>query len=249
MSVDMSRASADNRAAEPVGQGRPTGPRPAETGTGAGPGAEVEAGPGAGVGPSAGIGSRSVAALHSGGVAAASLLLLVGIGALLHEPVLIPPIAASAAIVCGVPALPLAQPRSVVGGHLLCAGVGYVALAGAGGAPWVAALAAGVAVGIMTLARTPHSPAAATTVVVVLQSPDPKVFVPLLAGAALLLVLAGTAASRARPGAVRYPVYWWRDPAGRVGVRARSSERRRVRARPVTAAPVPERPATRAPKS
>ncbi|RSS37541.1 HPP family protein, partial [Streptomyces sp. WAC07061] len=109
-------------------------------------------------------------ALHSGGVAAAALLALVGIGALLHEPVLIPPIAASAAIVYGVPALPLAQPRSVVAGHLLCA-----------------------AVGAMTLARTPHSPAAATTVVVVLQAPDPVVFVPLLAGAALLLVLAGMA--------------------------------------------------------
>ncbi|MFD0268111.1 HPP family protein [Streptomyces sp. NPDC127106] len=158
-----------------------------------------------------------MAALHSGGAAAGALLLLVGIGALLHEPVLIPPIAASAAIVYGVPALPLAQPRSVVGGHLLCAGVGYAALAGLGGAPWVAALGAGVAVGLMTLARTPHSPAAATTVVVVMQAPDPEAFVPLLAGAALLLVLAGTAASRARPGAVRYPVYWWRDPARPAG--------------------------------
>ncbi|MEU9944089.1 HPP family protein [Streptomyces lavendulae] len=148
-------------------------------------------------------------ALVSGGVAAAALLALVGIGALLREPVLIPPIAASAAIVYGVPALPLAQPRSVVAGHLLCAAVGYLALALLGGAPWVAALGAGVAVGAMTLARTPHSPAAATTVVVVLQSPDPRWFLPLLTGAAVVLVLAGTAAARARPGAVRYPVYWW----------------------------------------
>ncbi|MEU3723058.1 HPP family protein [Streptomyces sp. NPDC031705] len=148
-------------------------------------------------------------ALHSGGVAAAALLALVAVGAVLHEPVLIPPIAASAAIVYGVPALPLAQPRSVVAGHLLCAAVGYLGLALLGSAPWVAALGAGVAVGVMTLARTPHSPAAATTVVVVLQAPDPVVFVPLLAGAAVLLVLAGMAASRARRGAVRYPVYWW----------------------------------------
>lgn len=148
-------------------------------------------------------------ALHSGAVAAAALLALVGIGALLREPVLIPPIAASAAIVYGVPALPLAQPRSVVAGHLLCAAAGYLALALFGRAPWVAALGAGVAVGLMTLARTPHSPAAATTVVVVTQAPDPVWFVPLLAGAAAVLVLAGTAASRLRPGAARYPVYWW----------------------------------------
>ncbi|MFG2621572.1 HPP family protein [Streptomyces sp. NPDC048507] len=148
-------------------------------------------------------------ALHSGGVAAAALLVLVGAGALLREPVLIPPIAASAAIVYGVPALPLAQPRSVIGGHLLCAAVGYLALALFGRDPWVAALGAGVAVGVMTLARTPHSPAAASTVVVVLQAPDPVWFVPLLAGAAAVLVLAGMVSSRLRPKAVRYPVYWW----------------------------------------
>ncbi|MEV6952972.1 HPP family protein [Streptomyces sp. NPDC051183] len=150
-----------------------------------------------------------ITALHSGGVAAAALLTLVGAGALLREPVLIPPIAASAAIVYGVPALPLAQPRSVIGGHLLCAAVGYLALAALGGAAWVAALGAGVAVGVMTLARTPHSPAAATTVVVVLQAPRPLVFLPLLTGAAVVLVLAGMAASRARRGAVAYPAYWW----------------------------------------
>ncbi|MEU6866972.1 HPP family protein [Streptomyces sp. NPDC046876] len=177
-----------------------------EAGAGGGAVVGVGAGGGAGARPSA---ARPLAALHSGGVAAAALLALVGIGALLREPVLIPPIAASAAIVYGVPALPLAQPRSVIGGHLLCAAVGYAALAALGSAPWAAALGAGVAVGLMALARTPHSPAAATTVVVVLQSPDPVVFVPLLAGAALLLVLAGVAASRARRDAVRYPAYWW----------------------------------------
>ncbi|MFD9354605.1 HPP family protein [Streptomyces sp. NPDC060031] len=150
-----------------------------------------------------------ITALHSGGVAAAALLTLVGVGALLHEPVLVPPIAASAAIVYGVPALPLAQPRSVIGGHLLCAAVGYLVLAALGGAAWAAALGAGVAVVVMTLARTPHSPAAATTVVVVLQAPDARVFVPLLTGAALVLVLAGMAASRTRRGAVAYPAYWW----------------------------------------
>ncbi|MFB7462641.1 HPP family protein [Streptomyces sp. NPDC056224] len=92
---------------------------------------------------------------------------------------------------------------------MLCAAVGYGALAAFGSAPWVAALAAGVAPAVMTMARTPHSPACATAVVVVLRTPDPKTFVPLLAGSAVLLVLAGCALSRTRPATRRYPVYWW----------------------------------------
>ncbi|MEV7614250.1 HPP family protein [Streptomyces sp. NPDC089799] len=149
------------------------------------------------------------AALHNMSAATAVLLALVGIGTLIHEPVLIPPLAASAALVHSVPGLPLAQPRSLVAGHLLCAGLGYAALHLLGSSPWTAALAAGVSLAVMALARTPHSPAAATTVVVVLQSPAPARFLPLLAGSTLLLVLAGWAASRARRTAPRYPVYWW----------------------------------------
>ncbi|MFE7180890.1 HPP family protein [Streptomyces erythrochromogenes] len=147
--------------------------------------------------------------LHSVSGATAVMLILVAIGAAIHEPVLIPPLAASAAIVHSVPALPLAQPRSVIAGHLLCAAVGYAGLAAFGSSPWVAAVAAGLSLAVMTLARTPHSPACATAVVIVLRSPDPRTFVPLLAGAALLVVLAGCALSRARRTGTRYPQYWW----------------------------------------
>ncbi|WP_234363410.1 HPP family protein [Streptomyces sp. TN58] len=147
--------------------------------------------------------------LHSVSGATAVMLGLVAIGAALHEPVLIPPLAASAAIVHSVPGLPLAQPRSVIGGHLLCAAVGYAGLAAFGSSPWVAAVAAGAALALMTLARTPHSPACATAVVIVLRTPDPRTFVPLLAGAAVLIVLAGCALSRARRTGGRYPQYWW----------------------------------------
>ncbi|MFD3546728.1 HPP family protein [Streptomyces sp. NPDC058655] len=149
------------------------------------------------------------AALHNAGGATAVMLALVAIGALVHEPVLIPPLAASAAIVHGVPGLPLAQPRSVLVGHLICTAVGYAALAALGSAPWVAAVAAGIGLALMTVARSPHSPACATTVVIVVSSPHPATFVPLLAGSALLLVLVACALSRARSGSARYPVYWW----------------------------------------
>ncbi len=147
--------------------------------------------------------------LHNAGVATAVLLALVAIGSLIHEPVLIPPLAASAAIIYGVPQLPLAQPRSVIAGHLLCAAVGFGVLAALGSSSWAAALAAGIGLAVMTVARTAHSPAAATSVVIVLHSPDPGTFVPLLVGSAALLVLGGCASAYARRGAARYPVYWW----------------------------------------
>ncbi|MFF7176992.1 HPP family protein [Streptomyces sp. NPDC008121] len=149
------------------------------------------------------------AAFHSVSAATAVLLGLVAIGAALHEPVLIPPLAASAALVHSAPALPLAQPRSVVVGHLFGAVAGFAVLGVAGSSPWAAAVAAGVTLALNTVARTPHSPACASAVVIVLQTPAPARFVPLLFGSTVLLVLTGYAASRIRRGAPRYPAYWW----------------------------------------
>ncbi|MFI1812164.1 HPP family protein [Streptomyces sp. NPDC020422] len=148
-------------------------------------------------------------ALLSVSGATAVLLGLVGIGAVLHEPVLIPPLAASAALVHSAPTLPLAQPRSVLVGHLMGVVAGYAALLLAGSSAWVAALAAGATMGLNALARTPHSPAVATAVVIVLQTPAQARFVPLLVGSTVLLVLTGYAVSRVRRQGSRYPVYWW----------------------------------------
>lgn len=149
------------------------------------------------------------AALHSIAAATTVLLGLVAIGAMIHEPVLIPPLAASAALVHSAPNLPLAQPRNVVIGHLLGSAMGYAVLAAAGSSAWAAAVAAGLTLGLNMLARTPHSPAVATAVIIVLQTPAPGRFIPLLFGATVLLVLTGYAASRVRRKAPAYPVYWW----------------------------------------
>ncbi|RSS61104.1 HPP family protein [Streptomyces sp. WAC06614] len=150
-----------------------------------------------------------VAAVHTISAATAVLLALVGIGAMIHEPVLIPSLAASAALVHSAPALPLAQPRGVVAGHMIGALTGFAVLAWLGSSPWAAAGAGGVTLALTLLARTPHSPGIATSVIVVLQTPSAKTFLPLLLGATVLLVLTGYLASRVRPGATRYPAYWW----------------------------------------
>ncbi|MGK5499046.1 HPP family protein [Streptomyces sp. URMC 125] len=136
------------------------------------------------------------------------LVLLVAIGAWLDQVWLIPPLAASSALVFGAPALPLAQPRSVIGGQLLSALTGFAVLAVAGSSAWGAGVAGGLALGVMMLARTPHSPAAATAVIVVAQSPEPLLFLVLLAAASALLVAVGVATGRLRT-ATRYPAYWW----------------------------------------
>ncbi|MCX5211871.1 HPP family protein [Kitasatospora sp. NBC_00240] len=138
----------------------------------------------------------------------AGLVLLVAVGKLLALPVLIPPLAASAALVLAAPALPLAQPRSVVGGQLVSALVGFAALAVGGGSLWTAAVAGGLAIGAMAAARTPHSPAAATSVIVVLTQPPALRFLGMLALATVLLVLVGVLAGRSGRTA-RYPAYWW----------------------------------------
>ncbi|WP_398852551.1 HPP family protein [Streptomyces lateritius] len=148
---------------------------------------------------------RVLLASTAGSVAA--LVLLVAVGTGLDQPLLIPPLAASMALVAGAPDLPLSQPRSVVGGQLLSALTGFAVLAVAGPGLWGAAVAGGLALGVMMLARTPHSPAAATAVIVALQSPPLWSFLGLLALASLLLVVVGLGSARATGRT--YPVYWF----------------------------------------
>ncbi|GAA1248609.1 hypothetical protein GCM10009665_44350 [Kitasatospora nipponensis] len=147
-------------------------------------------------------------ALHASGFAVGALLLLVGVGVLLGEPLLIPPLAASAALVHGAPGLPISQPRNLVGGHLLAALIGFAVLAVTGRSTWGAAVAGGLALGATLLTHLSHSPAAATAVVVVLQGPGLAPFLPLLVLATLLLVAIGALHGRLGGSAVRYPLSW-----------------------------------------
>ncbi|KUL36856.1 HPP family protein+B94 [Streptomyces sp. NRRL F-4489] len=137
-----------------------------------------------------------------------ALLILVGVGVLLHQPLLIPPLAASAALVHGAPRLPLSQPRNLVGGQLLSALIGYGTLALTGSTAWGAAIAAGVSMGAMMLTHLSHSPAVATAVIVVLQAPHAATFLLLLALASVLLVALGLLPGRIGGHPVRYPVAW-----------------------------------------
>lgn len=135
------------------------------------------------------------------------LAVVVALGALIHQTVLIPPLAATTAIVTATPGSPLAQPRHVFGGHLLSCLVCFVVLAFGWRGPWVAAAACGMACALVLVLKTAHPPAMATAVMVMLTDPPAHLFVPLLAAGLALLVLVQMASSRLQREV--YPTSWW----------------------------------------
>lgn len=149
-------------------------------------------------------GARTIFVATASSVLALVVLAIVTIAS--GEPLLIPPMAASMALVVGAPKLPLAQPRNVIGGQLVSALVG-VLFGLAGDSLWLAAIAGGVALGAMMIARMPHSPAAATAIIGVTTGIPGWEFVALAGCAALVLVLIGLAGNRLNK--VDYPTYVW----------------------------------------
>lgn len=150
--------------------------------------------------------SAAIAVFTAG--ATVALVTLVAFGTVLDQVWLMPPLVASAALVFGAPTLPLAQPRSVIGGQFLAALTGFAVLALAGSSTWAAAVAGGLALGVTALTRTPHSPAAATATIVVAQHPPMIPFLSVLVAATVILVIVGILVGRSRATS-SYPTYWW----------------------------------------
>ncbi|WP_444545195.1 HPP family protein [Streptomyces brasiliensis] len=137
----------------------------------------------------------------------AGLAVLVTVGAIMHQTVLIPPLAATTAIITTTPDSPLAQPRRVIGGHMLSCLVCFAIVALGWHGPWAATVACGIAGALKLLLKATHPPAMATAVMIVLTDPPASRFVPLLAAGAVLLVLVQMVSSRLQREA--YPTSWW----------------------------------------
>lgn len=117
---------------------------------------------------------------------------------------LVAPIGASAVLVFGLPASPLAQPWPVVAGNLLSTLVGVACLHLWGGSAPVAALAVGLAILAMFALRCLHPPGGACALMSVLGGvADPHFALFPVALNSLLLVLAGVVYNRATGR--RYP--------------------------------------------
>ena len=121
---------------------------------------------------------------------------------------------ASAVLVFGAPKSPLAQPRNLVGGHVLSALVGVLCFDLLGGFPIIAeSLAVATAIALMHLSRTLHPPGGATALIAVAGSDALHelgylyVLMPVGLGAVVLLVVALLVNNLAPQR--RYPEVWY----------------------------------------
>jgi CBS-domain-containing membrane protein len=106
-------------------------------------------------------------------------------------PLFAVPFASSIVMVMGTPDSPPAQPRPLIGGHVVCTLVGLIILEVAGPSPWAAAVAVGLSMIAMHVTRTFHPPAGVDPVIVVANAmPWSFVVAPVGAGAVMLAVFA-----------------------------------------------------------
>lgn len=120
---------------------------------------------------------------------------------------LMAPFGASCVLAFGLPDSPLAQPRSIIGGHLISTLIGLIVLQFLGNSWWSEALAVGLALTAMQQTRTVHAPAGANPLVVMATNPGYGFLItPVLIGT---LVIVGVALCinnlRDRRS---YPRYW-----------------------------------------
>jgi CBS-domain-containing membrane protein len=124
------------------------------------------------------------------------------------QPWLMAPFGASCVLVFGVPDSPLAQPRNVIGGHVLSTLVGLLVLQIIGGG-WIAgAIAVALAIGVMQWTRTLHAPAGANPLVVLVTQPGWSfLLMPVLIGAGVIVAVALLTNNLRQRGS--YPRYWY----------------------------------------
>ena len=142
--------------------------------------------------------------LASAGGGFVTIFLLAWLSAKAEALLLIAPFGASCVLVFALPQSPLAQPRNVIGGHLVATSAGLVALMLLGATPLGFALGVALAIASMILTKTVHPPAGGDPIVVILAAASWSFLaVPVLVGT-ITIVLIGVAYHRAVSGKV-YP--------------------------------------------
>lgn len=129
-------------------------------------------------------------------------------------PLMIGSFGASAVLVYGAVRSPLAQPRNLLGGHMLSAAVGVACWKLLHHQPWLAeAMAVATAIAVMHATRTLHPPGGATALIAVIGSPQIHdlgflyVLVPATLGPLVLLAI-GLLINNI-PESRRYPEAWF----------------------------------------
>lgn len=122
-------------------------------------------------------------------------------------PLLIAPFGATCVLIFAASDSPLAQPRSVVGGYLVSALVGVLALTVFGTQPWVVALSVGTAIALMQLTRTLHAPAGAVPLLALSAGTDHVLLIPSVLAGSVTLIGIGLLMNNLRRDRA-YPRYW-----------------------------------------
>lgn len=142
-------------------------------------------------------------------VAYLNFVLLKGTGWLL----LTGSLGASALLIYGAIKVPFAQPRNLMGGHILSALIGVCAYKLLAGHLWLASgLAVAFSIAVMHATRTAHPPGSATALIAVIGDDTVHnlgflfALIPVAAGALILLVVALIINNI--PRSRRYPEYW-----------------------------------------
>ncbi|MFZ1151275.1 MAG: HPP family protein [Xanthobacteraceae bacterium] len=128
-------------------------------------------------------------------------------------PLMAIPFATSIVTVLGSPKAEPAQPRALVGGHLLSTVIGLLVVKLCGPTAWAAALAVGLAMITMHLTGTFHPPAGIDPLVVVVNNMSWSFLIaPVGIGALLLALFAFTWHNLVARGANKgdtWPTQWW----------------------------------------
>jgi CBS-domain-containing membrane protein len=118
------------------------------------------------------------------------------------------PFATSIVMVMGSPDAKPAQPRALIGGHLLSAAIGLVMVTLAGPQPSAAAVAVGLAMIVMHATDSFHPPAGINPLLIVVNDRPWSFFViPVTAGVAILVAFAFLWHNVTRRGS--WPENWW----------------------------------------
>lgn len=148
------------------------------------------------------LGIAAVALIHFSILSGSGLVMIIG------------SFGASAVLIYGAINSPLAQPRNLLGGHLISALVGVASHQLLPGDPWLAsAIAVATAIALMQLSSTLHPPGGATALIAVIGGDEIHALgflyalVPAASGALLMLLIALLVNNI--PAGRRYPQFWW----------------------------------------
>lgn len=140
--------------------------------------------------------------------AVCGILAITGVASLTGHELLIGSFGATAVLLYGTPDSPLAQPRGVIGGHLLSAVTGCAMAQIAGTGPLALAGAVGLAIVVMHFTHTTHPPGGATALIAAHDHAGWLFpLVPVTLGAVILVIIAVFANNIVNHR--QYPKHWW----------------------------------------